>query len=596
VRCLTILACTGGLWLATSAAALPARAQAQCTQLRFAFQPDCFRDAGGKACLQSVERMDLMPQIAVWVESADRTQFIDTLLVTNAVAVRGIGNRPGRWDFLSAPKFPYGKRVMALPIWAYARGKMYDVITMKDESGCDPECESWLGWHEATSSPEMFFCTPFAATGAKSVEAGLMMGETVDAITCPSVFNSSKGKSTTTKTYYPPRNDLNPLSFQNSDCDEQGGVISPAMNDPRSPCRLSARSYATINDLDAVAAATPPYGSVYGGTWKVPANLAAGDYLVMVEVNKEYDTNSAHDHPSFTDPRLAQNGIPGNFGQPSVLYKVPIHIDPGSPSSASTMQIAGYGDWRGLDGAIAPRDATISTTVPGSGEMRLLDISGPGGQGRVHVSVESCAAQVCDPPPSAPTPVGGLTVVEGSQTPFSVDVAFVNASANGATVMAYDIRYRNGATMTADEFAQATKIRVVVPTAPGTPGTFTVRDLKPKSQYSVGIRSIDQCNQQSELVTLQIETKVKRYAQLSGCFIATAAYGSEMEPQVAAMRQMRDRLRSGSALFSAAADLYYRSGPAAAEVLKQSDTARAIVRRVLAPVSAVASAAAKLGP
>jgi hypothetical protein len=59
---------------------------------------------------------------------------------------------------------------------------------------------------------------------------------------------------------------------------------------------------------------------------------------------------------------------------------------------------------------------------------------------------------------------------------------------------------------------------------------------------------------------------------------------------------VRDRLRSTSALFSAAADLYYRSGPAAAEVLKQSDTARALVRQVLAPVSAVASAAAKLGP
>jgi hypothetical protein len=539
--------------------------------------------------------MDLMPQIAVWVESANRSQFIDTLMVTNAVAVRGIGNRPGRWDFLSAPKFPYGKRVMALPIWAYARGKTYDVITMKDESGCGDECESWLGWHEATSSPEMFFCTPFLAMGAKSVEAGIQMGETVDAITCPSVFNSSKGKLSAAKTYYPPRNDLNPSSFQNSDCDEYGGVIEPRAGDPRSPCRISARDYAATNDLDAVAAATPPYGSVYGGTWRIPSSLAAGDYVVMVEVNKEYDTNAEHDHPSFTDPRLAQNGIPGNFGQPSVLYKVPIRIDPGSRSSASTSQIAGYGDWRGTDGKISARDATISTTVPGSGEMRLLEINGAAGPGRVHVSVEGCPTAVCEPAPPAPGPVGELQLVDGSVTPFSVDVSFVNASAaNGATVMGYDVRYRNGATMTADEFAQATKIRVVVPTAPGTPGTFTVRDLKPKSEYSVGMRSIDGCNQQSEIATLRFKTEVKRYAQLSGCFIATAAYGSEMEPQVAAMRQIRDRLLGRSALFSAAADLYYRSGPAAAEVLKQSDTARALVRQVLAPVSAVASAAAKL--
>ena len=46
-------------------------------------------------------------------------------MVTNATSGRGIGNRPGRWDFLSGPLFPYGKRVMALPIWAHARGKTY---------------------------------------------------------------------------------------------------------------------------------------------------------------------------------------------------------------------------------------------------------------------------------------------------------------------------------------------------------------------------------------------------------------------------------------------------------------------------------------
>jgi hypothetical protein len=47
-------------------------------------------------------------------------------------------------------------------------------------------------------------------------------------------------------------------------------------------------------------------------------------------------------------------------------------------------------------------------------------------------------------------------------------------------------------------------------------------------------------------------------------------------------------------MFAVATDLYYRSGPAAAEVLKRSDTARALVRRLLGPVGAASQAAAAL--
>ena len=47
-------------------------------------------------------------------------------MVTSAVAIHGIGNRPGRWDMRSGPRFPYGRRQMALPIWAHARGQLYD--------------------------------------------------------------------------------------------------------------------------------------------------------------------------------------------------------------------------------------------------------------------------------------------------------------------------------------------------------------------------------------------------------------------------------------------------------------------------------------
>ena len=144
-------------------------------------------------------------------------------------------------------------------------------------------------------------------------------------------FNSEKGKfDPTMVSYYPPRSDL--TTFTSAD-----GSDPP--------------TFAAINDLDAVAAATPFYGSVYNGTWSVPSTLPPGDYALMVEVNKEYDSNGSHLHPDFPDSQhLPGYGTDGNFGQPSVVYQVPIHIDPTAemPDAKSTSRDR----WlRRLDGA-----------------------------------------------------------------------------------------------------------------------------------------------------------------------------------------------------------------------------------------------------
>ena len=238
-----------GLVAALGASALiafaPAARAQSCMTLQYAFQPDCYRPDGSSACVQAVSHMDLGPQIAVWLQDSNGA-FVDTLMVTNATSVRGIGNRPGRWDFLSGPLFPYGKRVMSLPVWAYARGKTYSTVIMSEPGGTCEEgggpAESCLGWHEDFSSPEHYFCRPL-----KQGEAAAALG--VDTITCATTFNSEKGKlDPTTLSYYPPRSDL--TSFTSHDT-----------ADPP--------TYAALNDLDAVAAATPSYGSSYHGTWSV---------------------------------------------------------------------------------------------------------------------------------------------------------------------------------------------------------------------------------------------------------------------------------------------------------------------------------------
>jgi len=69
-----------------------------------------------------------------------------------------------------------------------------------------------------------------------------------------------------------------------------------------------------------------------------------------------------------------------------------------------------------------------------------------------------------------------------------------------------------------------------------------------------------------------------------GCFIATAAYGSEMAPEVQLLRQFRDRQLLTNAPGRAFVAFYYRYSPALAEAIRPHDGARAVVRAMLWPV------------
>jgi len=552
-------------------------------RLRYAFEPDCLRSGLDAACFtpRTNKRLDFGPQIAIWLEKPDGT-LIDTLMVTNATAVWGIGNRPGYWLFPSNWRFPYGKRTMVLPIWAHARGRVYDTLVMQDDDGTNKK-EWWLGFHEEVSSPDPYYCLSFRPA------SWVMDAPTVDAITCPTgMFNSSKGKFAPAepKSYYPPRNDI--TKFSPNDCDVVRTASCP---------HTSAKEFGDLNDLDAVATATPPYGRVYSGVWTVPSDLAEGPYVLAMEVSKEFDTNAAHSHAAYKDPQLPENALLNNIGQPSVVFKVPFTLDRAKRQQASVTDAAGYGDWDGQSGALHPRDGTISDS-PGSGVGRLLAIARPsiyGGQpvmGRVHVTTEvPPSAEECK---TAPSDNGLITMVDipgDSVTATEAIVEFVEAADRGQPVEQYEIRYREGDTMTLETFREATPAPSVVPSQPGATASVHLMGLKPATSYTVGVRVRGGCVDEGPLKMASFTTKRLEFTQLSGCFVATATYGSALAPEVQALRRLRDRARAGSSLASAAVGLYERSSPPVASVLRDTEAGRALVREALGPFLEVVNAA-----
>jgi hypothetical protein len=81
----------------------------------------------------------------------------------------------------------------------------------------------------------------------------------------------------------------------------------------------------------------------------------------------------------------------------------------------------------------------------------------------------------------------------------------------------------------------------------------------------------------------------------SGCFIATAAYGSKSEPHVKLLRNFRDKCLLNNVFGKAFIRAYYAYSPPIADFISKHGTLRTIVQISLLPVVGMSWVALKLG-
>ena len=97
-------------------------------------------------------------------------------------------------------------------------------------------------------------------------------------------------------------------------------------------------------------------------------------------------------------------------------------------------------------------------------------------------------------------------------------------------------------------------------------------------------------NTPDRMITQELfgETEVPSEAQGGGCLIATAAFGSEMAPQVQFLRELRDntvlQTESGTSFMTGFNQFYYSFSPAIADYERENPVFKEAVKLTLTPL------------
>ena len=127
------------------------------------------------------------------------------------------------------------------------------------------------------------------------------------------------------------------------------------------------------------------------------------------------------------------------------------------------------------------------------------------------------------------------------------------------------------------------------PTSTPTPTpTSEVMDMEPEPVVETESVSEPMCGTGTVLKDGVCVVKEKESSSGGGCLIATAAYGSEMAPQIQFLREIRDntvlQTESGSAFMTGFNQFYYSFSPAVADYERENPVFKETVKLALTPM------------
>ena len=132
---------------------------------------------------------------------------------------------------------------------------------------------------------------------------------------------------------------------------------------------------------------------------------------------------------------------------------------------------------------------------------------------------------------------------------------------------------------------------------------YTIRGLEPETRYYVALTAYDASRNESDFSEEvsgisnpdppPMQTGSEDWYAEMGCFIATAAYDSYLNPHVEILRDFRDEFLISNSLGSKSVHLYYQYGPRIANHIEKYDFLQFLTRQALLPLIGISSLSLK---
>ena len=235
----------------------------------------------------------------------------------------------------------------------------------------------------------------------------------------------------------------------------------------------------------------------------------------------------------------------------------------------------------------APSWITTSSSGTGNGTATYTVAANTGAKsrtgtltiaGRTHTVTQAGAP----PTITGSTPAGGAT---GIDTNTTVTVNF-NETMNPATIHSSSFRLIQGSSAVPGSVNPGTLSASLTPSGSLTPGTTYTVTVTTAVQDDEGVALASESSWSFTTAGTPPVTSSSGGGGGGGCFIATAAFGSALEPRVVTLREFRDVYLMPSHSGRAFVELYYTLSPPMADVIAADEGLRTGVRAVLAPVVA----------